>query len=115
MFANHYSRGTVKLYDTVGSKRWNNCNLWKFCAFDKEFWRIKVTFARDLARKLSPLFYYLILLFQLSVANPENFEEFKAGEVLKIRKEKNRSLTNFASVMAVKTNRAKFALCTKIL
>ena len=32
--------------------------------------------------------YYLILLFQLSVANHENFEEFKAGEVLKIRKEK---------------------------
>ena len=34
---------------------------------------IKVTFARNLAKKLSPLFYYLILLFQLSVANPENF------------------------------------------
>ena len=33
-------------------------------------------------------FYYLILLFQLSVANPENFEEFKAWEELKIRKEK---------------------------
>ena len=49
---------------------------------------VKVTFARNLAKKLSPLFYYLILLFQLSVANPENFEEFKAREVLKIRKEK---------------------------
>ena len=48
----------------------------------------KVTFARNLAKKLSSLFYYLILLFQLSVANPENFEEFKAREVLKIRKEK---------------------------
>ena len=49
---------------------------------------IKVTFARNLSKKLSPLFYYLILLFQLSVANPENFEEFKVMEVLKIRKEK---------------------------
>ena len=47
-----------------------------------------LTFARNLVKKLSPLFYYLILLFQLSVANPENFEEFKAREVLKIRKEK---------------------------
>ena len=50
--------------------------------------KLKVTFARNLAKKLSPLFYYLILLFQLSVANPENFEEFKAREVLKVRKEK---------------------------
>ena len=41
-----------------------------------------------MAKKLSSLFYYLILLFQLSVANAENFEEFKAREVLKIRKEK---------------------------
>ena len=49
---------------------------------------IKVTFAPNLANKLSSLFYYLILLFQLSVANPENFKEFKAREVLKIRKEK---------------------------
>ena len=49
---------------------------------------LKVTFARNLAKKLSPLFYNLILLFQLSVANPENFEEFKARQVLKIRKEK---------------------------
>ena len=48
----------------------------------------KVTFARNLAKKLSPHFYYLILLFQLSVGNPENFEEFKAREVLKIRKKK---------------------------
>ena len=86
--------------------------------FRKLDFPFKVTFARDLAKKLSPLFYYLILLFQLSVANPENFDEFKAREVLKIRKEKNRSLTNFAcfaSVMVVKTNCAKFALCTKIL
>ena len=35
---------------------------------------IKVTFACNLAKQLSPLFYYHILLFQLSVANPENFE-----------------------------------------
>ena len=49
---------------------------------------IKVTFAPNLAKKLSSIFYYLILLFQLSVANPENFKEFKAREVLKIRKEK---------------------------
>ena len=48
----------------------------------------KVTFAPNLAKKLSSIFYYLILLFQLSVANPENFKEFKAREVLKIRKEK---------------------------
>ena len=41
---------------------------------------IKVTFARNLAKKLSPLFYSLILLFQLSVPNLE--------KVLKIRKEK---------------------------
>ena len=39
---------------------------------------IKVTFARNFANKLSSLFYYLILLFQLSVANHENFVEFKA-------------------------------------
>ena len=43
---------------------------------------IKVTFARNLAKTLSPV------LFQLSVANPEIFEEFKAREVLKIIKEK---------------------------
>ena len=58
---------------------------------------LKVTFAPNLAKKLSPLFYYLILLFQLSVANPENFEEFKAQEVLKIRKGKTGvSTTSFA-------------------
>ena len=59
--------------------------------FSTLFLTIKVTFARNLGEKLSPLFYYLILLFQLSVANPENFEEFKAREVLKIRKEKQES------------------------
>ena len=58
--------------------------------------QIKVTFEPNLAKKLSSIFYYLILLFQLSVANPENFKEFKAQKVLKIRKEKNRNLTNFA-------------------
>ena len=62
----------------------------------KVFTYIKVTFAPNLAKKLSSLFYYLILLFQLSVANPENFEEFKAWEVLKIRKEKSGILTTFA-------------------
>ena len=53
---------------------------------------IKVTFAPNLAKKLSSIFYYIILLFQLSVANPENFKEFKAREVLKIRKEKTEIL-----------------------
>ena len=67
-----------------------------------------------MAKKLSPFFYYLILLFQLSVANPENFEEFKAREVLKIRKEKTGISPTSLCVMAVKTNHAKFALCTKI-
>ena len=64
-----------------------------------------------LPKKLSPLFYYLILLFQLS--NPENFEEFKAQEVLKIRKEKKQEshqLRLFASVMAVKNKSRQ--LCT---
>ena len=59
----------------------------------------KVTFAPNLAKKLSPLFYYLILSFQLSVTNPENFEEFKAQEVLKIRKGKTGvSTTSFAPI-----------------
>ena len=55
---------------------------------NSESLNFKVTFAPNLAKKLSSLFYYLSLLFQLSVANPENFEEFKAREVLKIRIEK---------------------------
>ena len=60
---------------------------------------VKVTFAPYLAKKLSPLFYYLILLFQLSVENPENFEKFKAQEVLKIRKGKTGvSTTSFAPI-----------------
>ena len=62
-------------------------------------YKFKVTFAPNLAKKLSPLFYYLILLFQLSVAHPENFEEFKAQEVLKIRKGKTGvSTTSFAPI-----------------
>ena len=52
------------------------------------FFVCNFTFAPNLAKNLSSIFYYLILLFQLSVANPENFKEFKAREVLKIRKEK---------------------------
>ena len=69
-------------YDAVFRVCLNN-----FC---ERLWvRVKVTFARNLAKKLSLLFYYVILLCQLlSVANPENFEEFKAREVLKTRKEK---------------------------
>ena len=67
---------------------------------EKSCYYVKVTFAHNLAKKLSPLFYYLILLFQLSVANPENFEEYKAREVLKIRKEKTGvSPTSIASLV----------------
>ena len=40
------------------------------------------------AKKISTNFYYLSLLFQLSVANSENFKEIKAWEVLKFLKEK---------------------------
>ena len=47
---------------------------------------IKVTFAPNLAKKISTNFYYL--LFQLSVAYSENFKEIKALEVLKFLKEK---------------------------
>ena len=49
---------------------------------------IKVTFAPNLAKKISTNFYYLSLLFQLSVAYSENFKEIKAWEVLKFWKEK---------------------------
>ena len=48
----------------------------------------KVTFAPNLAKKISTNFYYLSLLFQLSVAYSENFKELKAWEVLKFWKEK---------------------------
>ena len=54
---------------------------------------LKVTFAPNLAKKISTNFYYLSLLFQLSVAYSENFKEIKAWEVLKFWKE-NRNLTN---------------------
>ena len=50
---------------------------------------LKVTFAPNLAKKISNNFYYLSLLFQLSVAYSENFiKEIKAWEVLKFLKEK---------------------------
>ena len=39
-------------------------------------------------QKISTNFYYLSLLFQLSVAYSENFKEIKVWEVLKILKEK---------------------------
>ena len=38
---------------------------------------LKVTFAPNLAKKISTNFYYLSLLFQLSVAYSENFKEIK--------------------------------------
>ena len=50
--------------------------------------RVKVTFAPNLAKKVSTNFYYLSLLFRLSVAYSENFKEIKAWEVLKFLKEK---------------------------
>ena len=49
---------------------------------------IKVTFAPNLAKKISTNFYYLSLLFQLSVAYSEYFKEIKAWEVLIFIKEK---------------------------
>ena len=49
---------------------------------------IKVTFARNLAKKLNSTIYYFNLLFQLSVVNPENFKEINAWEVLKFLKTK---------------------------
>ena len=49
---------------------------------------LKVTFAPNFAKKISTYFYYLSLLFQLSVAYSENFKEIKAWEVLKFLKEK---------------------------
>ena len=38
---------------------------------------LKVTFAPNLAKKISTNFYYLSLLFQLSVSYSENFKEIK--------------------------------------
>ena len=54
--------------------------------------KFKVTFAPNLAKKKSTNFYYLSLLFQLSVAYSENFKEIKALDVLKFWKEKIRIL-----------------------
>ena len=48
----------------------------------------KVTFAPNLAKKICNNFYYFSLLFQLSIANSENFKEIKAWKVLKFWKEK---------------------------
>ena len=53
------------------------------------FIRIKVTFAPNLAKKISTNFYYLSLSFQLSVVNSENFKEIKAWEVPEILERKN--------------------------
>ena len=49
---------------------------------------LKVTFARNFAKKLNSSFYYFNLLFQLSVVNPENFKEIIAWEALKFLKTK---------------------------
>ena len=74
----------VKLICIYCSKEFNFADGGQNVLFEVKFWpssrdfsAVKVTFAPNLAKKLSSLFYYLILLFQLSVANPENFEEFK--------------------------------------
>ena len=55
---------------------------------DQFVFSIKVTFAPNLAKKISTNFYYLSLFFQLSVAYSENFKEINAWEVLKFLKEK---------------------------
>ena len=49
---------------------------------------LKVTFAPNLAKKISTNFYYLSLLCQLSVTYSENFKEIKAWEAPKFLKEK---------------------------
>ena len=80
--------------------------------------KIKVKFAPNLAKKISTNFYYLSILFQLSVANSENFKEIKALEVLKFCKEKIGILPiSFAwhQKPIVFTLYAKFVYCTKIL
>ena len=79
----------------------------------------KVTFAPNLAKKISTNFYYLSLLFQLSVAYSENFKENKAWEVLKFWKEKIGILPIYFISLGGKSRSclryAKFVLCTKIL
>ena len=63
--------------------------------------KIKVTFAPNLAKKMSTNFYYLSLLFQLSVAFSENFKEIKAwGGSTEIFERKNRNLTNLFRLAA---------------
>ena len=77
------------VYVNVTSQRKTSSSIsFLYVNYELNTLEVKVTFAPNLAKKLSSIFYYLILLFQLSVANPENFKEFKAREVLKIRKEK---------------------------
>ena len=67
--------------------------------------------------KYIPIFIiYLSLLFQLSVANSENFKEIKAWEVLKFCKKKESY--QFLSLGAKSRSclrYAKFVHCTKIL
>ena len=62
--------------------------------------KIKVTFAPNLAKKISTNFYYLSLLFQLSVAYSENFKEIKAWGSTGIFERKNRNLTNLFCLAA---------------
>ena len=83
---------------------------------------IKITFAPNLAKKISTNFYYLSLLFQLSVAYSENFKEIKAWEVLKFWKEKIGILPiYFASwqnpivFTLFQVCVYQFVLCTKII
>ena len=77
----------------------------------------KVTFAPNVAKKISTNFYYLSLLFQLSVAYSENFKEIKAWEVLKFWKEKIGILPIYFAWRQKRSSLryAKFVLCTKIL
>ena len=77
---------------------------------------LKVTFAPNLAKKISTNFYYLSLLFQLSGAYSENFKEIKAWEVYtEIFERKNRNLTNLFR-LAAKADRVTLCqVCTKIL
>ena len=50
--------------------------------------KLKLRLHPILPKKISTNFYYLSLLFQLSVAYSENFKEIKTWEVLKFWKEK---------------------------
>ena len=77
----------------------------------------KVTFAPNLAKKISTNFCYLSLLFQLSVAYYENFKEIKAWEVLKFWKEKIGILPIYFAwrQKLIVFTLCQFVLCTKIL